>query len=52
MAKLKEDETTTSLIVSRKLWEEAKIRAMKEGISLGELIRRALKEYLEKGKKK
>ena len=48
----KEDETVTSLIVPKKLWEEAKIRAMKERISLGELIRKAIKDYLGKKPKK
>lgn len=47
----------TSLMLPENIWKEAKIRAAQEGISFGELIRKALKEYLAKkqtagGKKK
>jgi len=48
----KEDEVTTSMIVPKELWEQAKIRAAMERISLGELFRRALKEYLAKKESK
>jgi len=43
-------ELKTNIILTVNLWEKAKIRAAKERISLSELVRRALKEYL--GKKK
>lgn len=46
----------TSLMLPEDMWKEAKIRAAQEGIGFGELVRRALKEYLAKkrriGKKK
>ena len=42
------EEIKTSLIFPLDLWEQAKIRAAKERISLGELVRHALKEYLAK----
>lgn len=38
----------TSLILPRDILKQAKIRAAEEGISFGEVVRRALKEYLEK----
>jgi len=48
IANLKEGEITTNIIVPVNLWEQAKIAAMRERISLGEFIRRALKERLAK----
>ena len=44
----KEDEVTTSMIIPRKLWEQAKILAVKEGTSLGKLLRKAIAEYIQK----
>ena len=40
--------TKTSLMLPKDVLKQAKIRAIEEGISFGELIRRALNEYLEK----
>ncbi len=42
----------TSLMLPEDIWEEAKILAAKERISLGEIVRRALKEYLSKKESK
>ena len=41
-------EIRTVIIFPVELWEQGKNQAMKERISLGELIRRSLKEYLAK----
>ena len=38
----------TNIIFPMDMWEEAKILAAKERISLGEIVRRALAEYLAK----
>jgi hypothetical protein len=40
--------TKTSLMFPKDVLKQAKIRAIEEGISFGELIRRALGEYLAK----
>jgi hypothetical protein len=40
--------TKTSLMLPKDVLKQAKIRAIEEGISFGELIRRALNEYLSK----
>jgi plasmid stability protein len=40
----------TSLMIPENVWKAAKIRAAQEGISMGELNRNAIKEYLAKGK--
>jgi hypothetical protein len=47
----------TVFIIPDELWEKAKTRALRDRVSLAEIIRRALKEYLRKeaspkGKKK
>jgi len=47
-----EESTKTSLMVPKDILKQAKIRAVQEGISFGELIRRALKEYLSKKESK
>jgi hypothetical protein len=41
----------TALGLPRRLWEAAKVQAMKENRTLQELIAEALEEYLRKGKK-
>jgi metal-responsive CopG/Arc/MetJ family transcriptional regulator len=38
----------TNIILPEELWEEAKIRAAKDRISLSEVVRKALTEYLVK----
>lgn len=44
---------TTSVVFPENLWEKMKFRAFQEKISLGELVRKAVSEYLkEKPKKK
>jgi len=42
----------TSFMLPEDIWKEAKVRAAQEGISLGELIRKLLKDYLQKGEAK
>jgi hypothetical protein len=43
-----EKKIQTNINLTEDLWEQAKIRATMERISLSELTRRALKEYLTK----
>ncbi len=38
----------TSFMIPEDIWKAAKVRAVEEGISLGELIRKLLSDYLEK----
>jgi metal-responsive CopG/Arc/MetJ family transcriptional regulator len=38
----------TNILLPETLWEQAKIRATMERVSLTEIIRRALREYLGK----
>jgi predicted HicB family RNase H-like nuclease len=42
----------TSFILPRDLWKNAKIRAAEQGISLGELVRKAIEDYLSKTESK
>lgn len=42
------ENTKTSLMIPRDILKQAKIQAVQEEISFGELVRRALKEYLDK----
>jgi plasmid stability protein len=42
----------TSFMLPDDIWKQAKVRAAQEGISLGELIRKVLRDYLEKGESK
>lgn len=42
----------TSFMLPEEIWKQAKIRAAQEGISLGELIRRLLSDYLQKAENK
>jgi hypothetical protein len=42
----KEEGLTTNVILTAEIWENAKIRAAKERITLSELTRRALRKYL------
>lgn len=42
----------TVIIIPDDLWEKAKTKAMNERVSLAEIIRRALQEYLREGKPK
>jgi predicted DNA binding CopG/RHH family protein len=44
----KEKDMRTNIILPEKLWEKAKIRATMEKVPFTEIVRRALKEYLEK----
>jgi hypothetical protein len=39
----------TTLRVSHSRWIDAKIRALQEGISVQELVERAIAEYIKKG---
>jgi len=38
----------TSFMLPEEIWKQAKVRAAQEGISLGELIRKLLADYLQK----
>jgi hypothetical protein len=38
----------TSFMLPEDVWKAAKFKAVEEGISLGELIRNLLRDYLEK----
>ncbi len=44
----KEKDMRTNIILPESLWEKAKIRATMERIPFTEIVRRALKEYLDK----
>ena len=44
-------ETVTSIRIDEELWKEAKICAVREGITLKELLERLLKEELKKRSK-
>jgi len=50
----KEEKMRTVIAIPDGLWEKAKQKALKERVSLAEIVRRALREYLarEKSKKK
>jgi len=45
------EEIKTSFLLPRDLWKQARIRAAEEGISFGEIIRKALEGYLRKPSK-
>jgi hypothetical protein len=47
--KPKEEILKTTLRVPRPLWEKVRHRAIDEGIGAGELVLRALYEYVKKG---
>ena len=49
---MKKKEMRTIIIFPVELWEQGKYQAMKERISLGELVRKSLGEYLKKKSKK
>lgn len=38
----------TTIKLTKEVWEAAKIRAIREGITLAEIVERSLREYLEK----
>ena len=44
---MKEKAIRTNIILPESLWEQAKIKATMERVSFTEIVRRALKEYLE-----
>ncbi len=45
-------EVRTVIIFPVELWEQGKSQAMKARISLGELVRKSLRQYLKKNSKK
>jgi predicted HicB family RNase H-like nuclease len=45
---MEKKDVKTNIIFPEDMWEEAKIQAAKERISLGELVRQALKDRLAK----
>jgi hypothetical protein len=44
--------TRTSFLLPKDVLKQAKIRAIEEGISFAEVVRKALQEYLKESKKK
>jgi predicted HicB family RNase H-like nuclease len=46
------EQIVTSLKVNPELWKQAKIAALECDITLGELIDRAIREYIEKQEKR
>jgi metal-responsive CopG/Arc/MetJ family transcriptional regulator len=46
--KERETDMRTNVILPESLWEEAKMRAMKDRVPLTEVVRRALRQYLDK----
>jgi predicted GNAT superfamily acetyltransferase len=44
-----EESVKTSLKIPRRLWREARIRAMDEGTDLQSIVAKALEAYLKKG---
>ncbi|MBU1206460.1 MAG: hypothetical protein KKH04_05965 [Proteobacteria bacterium] len=49
---MKKKDIKTNIIFPMEMWEQAKNQAVKERISLGELVRKSLGEYLKKKSKK
>ena len=45
---MKEKDIRTNVILPESMWEQAKIRATMERIPFTEIVRRALREYLQK----
>ena len=45
-------EQVTSIKVDEDLWKEAKIQAIRSGITLQDVLNRALKEWLDQQRKK
>jgi len=43
---------TTSIKINKKLWKEAKIRAIKKDMGIGEFIENLIQKELEKQEKK
>jgi hypothetical protein len=48
----KEKQIVTSLRVNAKTWKQAKIEAIKEDLTLAELVDEALKEWIKKKQSK
>ena len=46
------DKVRTTISIARKLWREAKIAAIKEGITLAAVVQKALEMYLEELEKR
>ncbi len=46
------EDIKTSFILPKDLWKSAKVRAAEEGISLGELVRKAIEDILTKKESK
>jgi hypothetical protein len=44
--------TVTSVKVDEEVWKEAKIQAIRDGITLQDVLNRALTEWLERQRKK
>ncbi len=46
------DKVRTTISIARKLWREAKIAAIREGITLAAVVQKALEMYLEELEKR
>jgi predicted aspartyl protease len=47
VVKAQEEIVKTSIALARSVWERAKIEALKQGLTLAQVIEAALKKYLE-----
>jgi len=47
VVKAHEEVVKTSIALARSLWEKAKIKALKEGLTLTQVVEAALRKYLE-----
>ncbi len=46
------DKVRTTVTIARKVWKEAKIAAVREGITLARIVQKALEMYLEELEKR
>ena len=46
------DRVRTTVTIARKVWKEAKIAAVREGITLARIVQKALEMYLEELEKR
>jgi predicted HicB family RNase H-like nuclease len=47
-----EKRTATSIKIKPKVWQEAKIKAIKENITVSELVEKAIEKYIKEHEKK
>ena len=48
----KEERTATSIKIKPKVWQDAKITAIKESITVSELVEEAIERYIKEHEKK